>query len=230
MLGTTFQPANPIELLATFNELTLVRCVATCNHNVRCRTVVYDSISKHCQIYEGEVSTGSIIPSNSLTSLVGGIIYSSNFYTLYNKSSSQCQYDRYLSIDILLNLCVCPINTFWNGIICLNQRYIGSSCISNEWCRTDLNLVCDANQHICSQTSQITASSYQSAVTSFNNLMTFDVLPTTASMIPVISTASTRIPSTVLPTTTMQISFNYTDAYPAPVASPNAAAQCKSNQ
>jgi hypothetical protein len=205
-----------------------MQCLAMCNLNPQCRTAVYDSTSEHCQLYEGEISTGKIIWSNRKTSIVGGIIYSSTFYASYNKTGDQCQYNRYLRIDSSSNLCICPINTFWNGTMCLNQLYNGSSCISNEWCRTDLNLVCDATQHICGQSTQMTASPYQTIVTTFNNLMTSDVFSTTGTTTHIVSTAPTRVPLTVLATTTMPISLNYTNAYPAPVSSSNAAAQCES--
>ncbi|CAF2742208.1 unnamed protein product [Rotaria sp. Silwood2] len=70
-LGTIFQPVNIIELIRTFNANTLLHCSIKCNNDVHCRTIDYDSISKQCRHFAGEISTGTIISSNSPTSTVG---------------------------------------------------------------------------------------------------------------------------------------------------------------
>ena len=142
-VGTAFQPANAVELLSITTAPSFLICGSTCNINIQCRTFVYDLISKGCTLYEGEVSTG-IVLTNSSTTKLGSIIYFTNLYGCYNKTDDQCSFDRYLTADNSSNLGVCPIHTYWNGSMCLNQVYSGTSCTSDEMCRMDLALRCDA--------------------------------------------------------------------------------------
>lgn len=187
-IGTSFQPANMIELLDLFNAETQMDCFHRCNRNVLCRTVDYDSNSKQCRHFEGEVSTGTIITSNSSFSQVAAIEFSSDQYASYNQTDSRCELNRYLVIDKISNLCVCPLNTFWNGSMCLNQLYNGSSCQTADWCRMSLNLICDPIAQRC---------------------VGINITTTTT--------------TTGIPTTTPVINYNGT--FPAPIASPNAAAE-----
>jgi hypothetical protein len=141
-LGTTFQPAISIELLSTLSSRSFFKCATMCNINVQCRTFVYDSISKQCILYEGSVSTGRAL-FNSTKSQIGSVKYSSDLYDCYNKTLNQCSLNRYLVSDNSSNIAVCPINTYWNGTMCLNQVYFRASCTSDMMCRNGPGLECD---------------------------------------------------------------------------------------
>jgi hypothetical protein len=156
--GTLFQPQNSIELLGTFSSITsLLRCTMLCNQNRQCRTFDYDQLSLICRLFEGELSTGTIlINSTSLTSRIGAVIYNTiiaqQFYSLYNQTCNQCSIDGNRYLQCINNACQCPTHTYWNGQICLNQLYNGSNCSSflTSSCRQDLNLICSSQTNLCS--------------------------------------------------------------------------------
>ena len=264
-IGTSFQPANMIELLDLFNAEIEMDCLHRCNQNVRCRTVDYDSNSKQCRHFEGEVSTGTIITSNSSSSQVVAIEFSSIQYASYNQTGSQCQISRYLVIDGISNRCMCPSNTFWNGSMCLNQLYNGSSCESDEWCRMSLNLICDPIGQRCVGSNITTTTTTTSTTTKTTSTTTTKTTSTTTTTISTttkttsttttktISTTITTISTTtkttsttttkttsttttkttstttiMTSTTTTTPVINYNRTFPAPIASPNAAAESRS--
>lgn len=154
--GTQFQPQNSIELLDTIsNVLSLFQCSMMCNLNRQCRTFDYDQLSLICRLFEGEVSTGTVLTnSTSLTSRVGAIIYDitiiPQLYSAYDQACDQCTTfgNRYL--QCMNNSCQCPQNTYWTGQICANQGYNGSNCSSSMLsCRGDLNLTCSSKTKLC---------------------------------------------------------------------------------
>ena len=148
-VGTNFQPANSVELISTFTARTYFICSTYCNRNIQCRTFVFDLLSNQCTLYEGEVSTGQIL-TNSRTTQVGSIRYVSTLYNCYNKSESQCVFDRYVTTTNSSNVGTCPKGTFWNGVMCINQYYQGVACSTDDMCRNDVGLVCDVfNGSIC---------------------------------------------------------------------------------
>ena len=152
--GTQFQPANPIELLATFsNTSTAVYCAMHCYRNIQCRTFDLDTNSQQCRLFEGSVDTGTLMSTSLLSSVVGWVNIPPSAYNMYNAASDQCINNRFLYSDISSGLCECPIHTFWNGSMCLNERYAGEICQNNNWCRIDLNIscflsVCDGKKNI----------------------------------------------------------------------------------
>lgn len=153
--GAAFQPRHPIELLGIFPDVrSQLRCAMLCNQNRRCRTFDYDRSSLVCRQFEGEVSTGTVLNNATFSSsIVGSIIYSTtdtlHSYASYNQTCDRCGpgINRYL--QCLNNLCQCPPNTYWNGQVCLNQLYNGSSCNYSSQCRQDLNLTCSNQTKIC---------------------------------------------------------------------------------
>jgi hypothetical protein len=159
--GTQFQPANPIELLATFlNTPNAASCAMFCYHNGQCRTLDLDSNLKQCRLFEGSVDTGTLVSTSLSSSVVGWINIPPSAYNMYNASSDQCVNNRFLISDTSSGLCQCPIHTFWNGSMCLNQRYAGEVCQNNNWCRTDLNIscfmsVCDGKKYLPSETYEL---------------------------------------------------------------------------
>ncbi|UJR29472.1 hypothetical protein I4U23_010684 [Adineta vaga] len=78
--GKEFQPANPIEFLNSISVKSLIHCAKFCNLNIHCRTFDYDVSTLICRLIEGEVKTGLIIPSISLTSRVGNTNLISNLW------------------------------------------------------------------------------------------------------------------------------------------------------
>ncbi|CAF3861305.1 unnamed protein product, partial [Adineta steineri] len=157
--GNQFQPANIIELLAINpNIRTLIRCAILCDRNIQCRTFDYDSISKQCRLFEGSIDTGTLL-SVSSASVVGSINMDASLYDLYNASSDACVNNRFLASDTLNDWCHCPIHTFWNGSICVNQRYDGGVCANDNWCRTDLNITCVSSICTGNASSPLTSSS-----------------------------------------------------------------------
>ncbi|CAF1230640.1 unnamed protein product [Didymodactylos carnosus] len=143
--GTSFTPADPIELINTISVSSQIRCAQTCNVNSLCRTFDYDTLSKRCRLFEGEITTGLVNRSAAIpsTSRVGSIAYTPQIYLAYNRTCDQCQINRYLLC--ISNTCQCTPYTYWNGYMCLNQGYNGSVCQNDQWCRNDKNLTCSSS-------------------------------------------------------------------------------------
>ena len=125
----------------------MVECAMQCNQNRRCRTFDYDQSSLVCRLFEGEVSTGTVLNNSTLSSSrVGSIRYTSTDvlqqYSAYNQSCDQCGIGVNRYLQCINNSCRCPPNTYWNGQMCLNQLYNGSTCNYPSDCRQDLNLTC----------------------------------------------------------------------------------------
>jgi hypothetical protein len=142
-MGNQFQSANAVELLTTsFNIRTPASCAMLCYQHSLCLTFDFDFNSKQCRLFEGSVDTGTILPAPFSSVVVGWINIDASMYYSYNATYDKCVNNRFLYSNILTNLCECPIHTFWNGSMCLNQRYTGDVCESDNWCRTDLNIEC----------------------------------------------------------------------------------------
>lgn len=140
--GHRFEPVDNVELLSIFTNIrSTISCAMMCYRNSLCRTFDFDSISRRCRLFEGSFDTGSLLP-NFPSTIVGWITLDPSMFTLYNATSSQCMNSRFLNSTSLSGHCECPIHTFWNGSMCLNQRYAGASCLQTNWCRTGLWLNC----------------------------------------------------------------------------------------
>ncbi|CAF2102139.1 unnamed protein product [Rotaria magnacalcarata] len=151
--GTAFQPRNPIEILSSSSKIqSLFRCAMQCNQNRQCRTFDYDYLSLICRLFEGELSTGSILYNDTLSSRIGAIFYDATIqsYSSYGQPCQQCGMGVNRYLQCINNTCQCPPNTFWDGQICLNQLYNGSNCnYSLPSCRQDLNLYCSNQTSKC---------------------------------------------------------------------------------
>ncbi|CAF4574497.1 unnamed protein product, partial [Didymodactylos carnosus] len=113
-------------------------------------TFDYDTLSKRCRLFEGEITTGKVNRSAAIpsTSRVSSIAYTQHLYLAYNQTCDQCQINRYL---LCINqTCQCPPHTYWNAWMCLNQGYNGSLCQNDQWCRTDKNITCSSS-NFCGQ-------------------------------------------------------------------------------
>ena len=142
LAGTRFEPVNPIEMLSNSTARSFFYCSATCNKNPQCRTLNYNSVSKQCILFEGAVSTGTVLVNNTSSWKVGSVHLTTDLYKCYNQTAVQCDFNRYIVEDAVTGLGVCPNHTYWTGTMCSNQVYLGSPCVSNAWCRTDALLRC----------------------------------------------------------------------------------------
>jgi hypothetical protein len=126
-----------------------------CNQNRQCRTFDYDQSSMICRLFEGQLSTGTILYNATLlSSRIGAIIYNttlaSKLYSSYNQTCDQCSITGNRYLQCVNNTCQCPIHTYWNGQMCSNQLYNGSNCSpSTVSCRQDLNLTCSNQTNTC---------------------------------------------------------------------------------
>jgi hypothetical protein len=141
--GYEFRPRLSIQLILVTTARSRTICSAACNEQPACHTFDYDSASDRCRLFEADQTTGSIIASTSLTSVVGNVLISqSQFADTYNQSCEACQEDRYLYCSINGSTCQCRSHTFWNGLVCLLQLFENDTCLQIDACRTDLNLTC----------------------------------------------------------------------------------------
>ncbi|CAF1287301.1 unnamed protein product [Adineta steineri] len=201
--GYRFQPANNVELIFTFsNTRTSATCAIHCYQNILCRTFDFDSSSHQCRLFEGSVNTGTLI-STVITTLVGWIEMDASMFTLYNATSDQCINNRFLYSDPISGRCECPTHTFYDGSMCLNQRFAGDTCTSNSWCRTDLNINCIAS--IC--VGPTTPSMPSTTVTSYTST-TVQILSSHTMISTTASTTSVTSATTAVATCTTLINFN----------------------
>lgn len=148
--GTGFIPVNPRQLISTISSAgSKETCAYLCHQNPSCRTFVSDTST--CQLYEGTITTGQVVPAVSTMSLVGGISYDNiDLSSSFNRSCDHCYPDRYLVCQA--GRCQCPSGTFWNGKgQCINEQFVGStvSCEKDIWCRQDMNLSCVCGKCQC---------------------------------------------------------------------------------
>jgi hypothetical protein len=142
-MGLKYQPNNNAQLISTQSIQTKLLCSAACNQLSSCRILDYDSVSKQCRLFEGDSTTGSIIPSSSSTSVVGTVRVSSNLYSsVHNQPCQSCQQNRYEVCSTNTSTCQCPPHTYWNGSVCVLQLFQNETCGQLNSCRSDLNLSC----------------------------------------------------------------------------------------
>jgi len=146
LLGYEFQSRNPVQLLMQTTSRRRLMCSAACNQQPSCRTIDYDSNSGRCRLFEGDLTTGSIVLSASTTSIVGSVVlFPSLFTQIHNQPCQACQEDRYEICSTNTNTCQCRRHTYWNGSICSLQLFDNDSCSQIDACRADLNLTCAAD-------------------------------------------------------------------------------------
>ena len=145
-LGNEYLPQNPIQLLAQDTCQSRLLCAVRCNLQASCRALDYDSISLRCRLFEGDLSTGSIVSSASSTSMVELVIVSRSLFVQGQPHSCQeCEESRYEMCAPNGSTCQCRPHTFWNNSTCTLQRLINSTCSQIDGCRADLNLTCVKN-------------------------------------------------------------------------------------
>lgn len=149
--GTQFQPSNAVELLITFSNIrSILRCTMMCNQNRQCRTFDYDQSFLTCRLFEGVLSSGTIVyNSTTMTSRIGAINYNTTLYSAYNQTCDQCTDGGNRYLQCTNSRCQCPMNTYWNSQMCANQFFNGSNCSSALACRQDQNLTCYSPTSTC---------------------------------------------------------------------------------
>ena len=144
--GQEFQPRSNVQLIVNTTAQSRLRCSSACNRYVTCYTLDYDSSSGRCRLFQGDFTTGSMIPSLFSNSIVGSVVLSPSLFTaVYNESCQMCQENRYHLCSATTNRCQCPQNTYWNGAMCLLKLFPNATCNHIDACRTDLNLTCATN-------------------------------------------------------------------------------------
>jgi hypothetical protein len=140
--GLEFAPLDEDALLlASYLFSNDKQCIYACHSNYFCRIFDYDSVSYRCRLFEGDLgTTGSIIISNSSTSVVGQIELYPEFFSAYGAPCSACVESRYLTC--INSACACLRHTYWTGSICASQNLRGGQCVSSNQCRADLNYTC----------------------------------------------------------------------------------------
>ncbi len=130
--------------LFTCTAKTRLYCSLECNKRIDCRTFDYDGDSRQCRLWDGDITTGSIVASPAKPqSSVGTIqILPSLYVNIHNQSCDKCAQSRYETCDTNSSTCQCPSKTFWNGSICLPQLLRNQICSRMDDCRLDLNLTC----------------------------------------------------------------------------------------
>ena len=141
--GYEFEPRNWIQLILQTTSSSRLRCSSECNQHVSCRAFDFDSISSRCRLFEGDLTTGSIVPSVLPASTTGMVMVSpSLFLQTHNQSCVTCQDSRYELCSVITNTCQCRPHTFWNSSMCSLQLFDSDPCSQSDACRADLNLTC----------------------------------------------------------------------------------------
>ena len=141
--GNEYQPHNPIQLLLQTPLRSRLSCATSCNQRPSCHAIDYDATSGRCRLFEGDLTTGSIVPSASPTSIVGLVIVSPALFVQGQSHSCQtCQESRYEVCASNGSTCQCRPHTFWNNATCALQQLDNSTCSQIDACRSDLNLTC----------------------------------------------------------------------------------------
>ena len=141
--GYKFQRRFDIQLTLNTTARSRIICAAMCDQQPLCRAFDYDSTSSRCRLFEGDLTTGSISPSTSLTSITGIVLISPPlFASIHNQPCHKCQENRFEFCSSNASTCGCWPRTFWDGSICSLQLFENDTCSQIDACRTDLNLTC----------------------------------------------------------------------------------------
>ena len=144
--GFEFQPRHPIQLLLQTTFQTRLMCATSCSLGPSCRAIDYDSSSRRCRLFEGDLTTGYMIPSASATSVVGMMVVSPSMFAQSHAQPCQaCVDSRYETCDANTNTCQCRPRTFWNTVTCAMQLFDNETCSQVGSCRSDQNLTCVAD-------------------------------------------------------------------------------------
>ena len=142
-VGHEFQSRNSLQLILQITSASRLHCSLASHQHFTCRAFDYDSVSGRCRLFEGDLTTGSIVPSLSPTSSVGVFTVSPGLFSqIHDKSCQACEDSRYETCSPITQQCQCGPHTFWDGSMCSLQEFENDSCSQVNACRADLNLVC----------------------------------------------------------------------------------------
>jgi hypothetical protein len=167
--GFKCQPRHPVQLRLQKTLRARLMCAASCNQQPACRALDYDSSSRRCRLYEGDLTTGSMVPSASATSVVGTMVVSPSMFTQSHAQPCQaCADSRYEICDTNTSTCQCRPHTYWDNSTCAMQLFENDTCSQVGSCRSDLNLTCVAD--FIGQFRKCAPGTYCSAVTLYSIL------------------------------------------------------------
>ena len=134
ILGMEYLPQDESALLLATSYCTQYQqCAQACSLNYACRIFDYDSASRRCRLFEGDLKTvGSMQASNSSFSKIGQVVINPALFSAYGQSCSFCMYNRYLMC--INNTCGCLGHTYWTGSICATQQLLGGQCTNSSQC------------------------------------------------------------------------------------------------
>ncbi|UJR19071.1 hypothetical protein I4U23_022202 [Adineta vaga] len=144
--GYVFAPLNDsMGPFLTLTEKTVLLCHLQCNQRIACRVFDFDQDTSECRLWSDDLTTGmlSLVLPSKPRSTVGAIQVTSNTYaSIHNQPCNKCVNSRYEICDPISLTCKCPSMTFWNGNLCVPQRYSYQSCSTIDSCRPDLQFEC----------------------------------------------------------------------------------------
>jgi hypothetical protein len=143
-LGFEFNPRYRIECMIEKSFVSeLIDCAYSCNQDPWCHAFDYDSYDGQCRLFEGDLTTGSMVASVSATSIVGIVtVFPALFIETHDQNCQMCEEDRYETCSPTTNKCQCRSQTFWFNSICSVQLLHNDTCSHIDACRSDLNLAC----------------------------------------------------------------------------------------
>ncbi|CAF1454718.1 unnamed protein product [Adineta steineri] len=190
-------------------------CAFACNQQPSCHALDYDSASKRCRLFEGDLTTGSIVSSTSATSIVGIVeLFPSLFVKTHNQSCETCQDSRYEVCSTTTNTCQCRSNSYWDRSICALQLFTNDTCSQIDSCRKDQNLTCVTDSLVNTTTTTNTTSTTTTSTTTTSTATTSTTTTSTATTT-ITTTTSTTTTSTKTTTTTTTSTTTITYTLPS---------------
>ncbi|CAF3725867.1 unnamed protein product [Adineta steineri] len=197
-------------------------CAFACNQQPSCHALDYDSASERCRLFEGDLTTGSIVSSTSATSIVGIVeLFPSLFVKTHNQSCETCQDSRYEICSTTTNTCQCRSNSYWDGSICALQLFTNDTCSQIDSCRKDQNLTCVTDSLVSTTTTTTTTSTNTTSTTILtitSTSTTTTATTTTTTPAATTSTTTTSTATTTITTTTSTTTITYTLPSTCPVS------------
>jgi hypothetical protein len=150
--GFAVSPQHDADWAGNFACATIEECAFGCNDEPLCRMFDFNVEPGHCRLFQVNLL---ITRERLSTGRVGVLGLTSVVYRAFNLTCDMCRDDRYLFCE--QDRCRCVWNTFWNGKICLPQRYAGETCDNDGQCRQNpFGLTCNALD-VCSWRGHLTA-------------------------------------------------------------------------
>jgi hypothetical protein len=141
--GFKFHPRDPNDLLMVKNDTrSRMFCVQQCLHDIRCRTVQYDSTWRQCSLYSAWKSEGTLLPSASTTSQITYIEQQASFYSSHLNYCVPALNNLNRYMQCINSSWTCPYRYFFNGQVCEYWRSFNEQCQTDQWCDSSTYLTC----------------------------------------------------------------------------------------